>query len=94
MLISLPELLQLNVPQQIGTKYEEFGTLLLNDDTGNIVNNISAECQRIPEKIITKILEEWIAGRGRPGTWETLIEVLRRCKLNTLANQIQETKMH
>ena len=89
----LPELLQLNVPQQIGTNYKEFGTLLLNDGTGNLVNNISAECQQIPEKII-KILEEWIAGRGKPCTWETLIEVLRECELNTLADRIKDTKLH
>ena len=90
---SLPELLQLNVPQEIGIKYKEFGTLLLDDSTGNIVNNISAECQQIPEKII-KILEEWLAGKGNPRTWDTLIEVLRRCELNTLADHIQDTKMH
>ena len=91
---SLPELLQLNVPQQVGTKYKGFGTLLLNDGTGNVVNNISAECQQKPDEINTKILEEWIAGRGRPCTWDTLIKVLKDCELNTLADQIQDTKMH
>ena len=84
---SLQDLLYLKLHQQISTKYKEFGTLLLNDDTGNLVNNISAECQQIPEKII-KILERWIGGRGRPCTWNTLIEVLRDCELNVLAEQI------
>ena len=91
---SLPELLQLNIPQQIGTKYKDFGTFLLNDSTGNLVNNIEAECQQIPENINKKILEEWLAGGGKPCTWETLIEVLRECKLNTLADKIEDTKMH
>ena len=44
----------------------------------------------MPDEINTKILEEWLAGSGRPCTWETLIRVLRECKLNTLADQIQD----
>ena len=31
---TLPELMELNIPQLVGTNYENFGTLLLNDDTG------------------------------------------------------------
>ena len=92
--LSLPELLQLNVPQEIGTKYKEFGTLLLNDSTGNVVNNIERKFQQTPEDINTKILEKWIGGRGRPCTWDMLIKVLRECELNTLAKQIQDTKIH
>ena len=93
--MSLSELLQLKVPQEIGIKYKDFGTFLLNDDTGNLVNSIETACQQIPENINKKILEEWLAGRGKqPCTWETLIEVLKVCELNTLAKRIQDTKMH
>ena len=90
--LSLPGLLQLNVPQQIGIKYKEFGTLLLDDSTGNLVNNIERQCHQTPKDINTKILEECIAGRGKPHTWEKLIEVLRDCKLNALADHIQDCK--
>ena len=87
---SLQDLLHLKVHQQISTKYKDFGTFLLNDDTGYLVNNIERKCQQTPDEINTKILEEWLAGGGRPCTWETLIEVLRECKLNALADQIQD----
>ena len=54
------------------------------------MNNIEAECHHRPDEINRKILEEWLAGGGRPCTWDTLIEVLRESKLNTLADQIQD----
>ncbi len=35
------------------------------------------------------ILQEWLQGRGRqPVTWQTLVDVLSDCDLNTLAEDI------
>ena len=75
--MSLPELLKHNVPQQISTKYKEFGTLLLKDGTGSLVSSISAECQQKTDEIKAKILEKWITRGGKLFTWEMLIRVLR-----------------
>ena len=66
-----------------------FGTFLLNDKTGSQVNNIKKACHYDPEDIVMTILEEWLTGNGRPCTWRTLIETLRDCDLNGLANQIE-----
>ena len=90
---SLPEVLKFKIHQQIGTKYMDFGTFLLNDDTGSLVSSIEHECQHIPEQICRKILEKWIRGSGRSCTWATLIGVLRDCELNTIADQIQALKV-
>ena len=43
-----------------------------------------------PEDIVVSILQEWIAGRGRPLTWETLIKTLRDCDLNPLADEVED----
>lgn len=69
-----------------------FGIFLLNDVTGSQVISIKKECQGDPEDIIFRILEEWLSGRGRPCTWQTLIKTLRDCEFNGLADKIEETK--
>jgi len=66
-----------------------FGTFLLNDKTGSQVNTIKKACHYDPEEIVTTILEEWLTGKGRPCTWKILIETLRDCDLNGLADQIE-----
>lgn len=68
-----------------------FGTLLLKDDKGARVNSIENEFRGNAERINTKILEEWLAGGGEPRTWQTLINTLRDCELDVLADQILKT---
>ena len=74
---TLPELMELDIPQLVGTNYEKFGTLLLNDDTGIQVESIEAEYRGNSEKINTKILREWLKGRGSSVTWNAIVTVLR-----------------
>ena len=86
---SLPLLYTLNVPEQVGTKYRKFGTLLLDDQKGNQVDILEKELHWVVEDINTKILQYWLQGKGLPVTWETLLDTLRACSLNELADQIQ-----
>ena len=83
---SLPDLLRLKVPQEVGAHYKTFGILLLNDDTGCRVDGIKGAS---PSDIVISILQEWIAGRGRPRTWQALIETLKDCELTALSDKIQ-----
>ena len=84
---------RINIPQEIGTKYYNFGILLLNDATGGKVRNLEHKCREDAERINTEILQEWVAGRGKqPVTWETLTEVLRDVELSTLASEIEAVK--
>ena len=71
--------------------YKMFGTFLLNDITGSHVNAIVTECLGKQERIIIRILEEWLTGKGMPCTWQTLINTLRDCEFNDLADQILRT---
>ena len=86
---SLDLLYKLNVPEQVGTHFQKFGTLLLEDKTGTKVDNIEDELHGKPERINRKILQYWLQGKGLPVTWETLMHTLRDCGLNGLADHIQ-----
>ena len=89
--LSLPLLISHNVPERVGTHYQKFGTILLNDQTGIRIHFIEKDCLGKPEKINTEILQSWLQGKGLPVTWETLLDTLRACSLNELAHQIQSS---
>ena len=83
----------INIPQQIGTKYHQFGIHLLNDENGSKMQSISHTHRDNPEKINIEVLQEWIKGSGKqPVTWKTLIGVLRDTELITLASDIEAIK--
>ena len=85
----------INIPQEIGVKYCEFGVLLLEDDTGARINALIHKHMNDAEQINTDVLRQWINGKGKqPVTWKTLTEVLHDIKLNTLAGDIDTVKCH
>ena len=85
---------KINIPQEIGTKYYNFGIFLLEDVTGDKIHNLERRYREDAERINTEILHEWVAGRGKqPVTWETLAEVLRDVELRTLASDIEAVKL-
>ena len=90
---SLPELLHLKVHQEVGANYSIFGIFLLNDQTGSRINAIDDECRGKLDRIILRILQEWLEGKGLPVTWESLVQTLRDTGLSVLADQIQASKM-
>ena len=90
---SLPELVRLRISHQVGANYFAFGILLLNDKTGSRVNIIEDECHGKPERIVLRILQEWLEGKGLPVTWMSLIQTLRDTDLLVLADQIEATKL-
>ena len=80
---------RINIPQEIGTEYNAFGVLLLEDRTGARIQNIVSKHMKDPERINMEVLQKWIEGRGKkPVTWEALVEVLRDMNFNTLADDI------
>ena len=90
---SLPKLVRLKVPQQVGANYSMFGIILLNDKTGSRVRSFKKECQGDAEDVMLRILQEWIEGKGLPVTWESLIQTLRDVELTVLADHIQGLKL-
>ena len=85
---------RINFPREIGTKYFQFGILLLDDPNGARVRNMEHKHSRDAERINEEILQEWTSGKGKqPANWETLIEVLRDIELHILASDIKAVKM-
>ena len=81
---------RINIPQEISTKYRQFGILLLEDFNGSRVRNIKYKHRGDVEHINMEILQEWVSGRGRlPVSWTTLTEVLRDMELSVLASDIE-----
>ena len=85
---SLPKLIDLQLPKRIGSRYLDFGIILLNDDDGTIMDTIKNDCSGRSERIVNKTLTTWIRGGGKPVAWNALIETLRICNLNKLADHI------
>ena len=84
----------INIAEQIGTNYFLFGVLLLNDKTGVEINAIATKHREDAEQINLQILRLWIGGKGKPLSWDTLINVLKAIGLNTLAGDIQDSIQH
>ena len=79
----------LNIPQQISTKYKQFGVILLEDGEGALVDGIAHKNLNNPEEINIDILTQWLRGKGRkPVTWRTMISTLEEIGLKTLAEDI------
>ena len=87
---SLPKLMRLNLPVEVGAEYTNFGILLLNDESGSRIDAIKMGCLGKPDRIVLEILQEWVVGRGELPTWQMLIKTLRECKLTVLANKIEK----
>ena len=84
----------INIPQEIGIKYNKFGFLLLNDPNGTKVSKIEDKHRGDAERINTEILREWVTvGGKKPVSWETLITVLRNIELDILASEIEVMKL-
>ena len=80
---------KINIPEEIGAKYRDFGLFLLDDPNG-VRTRALAHKHNDANEINREIIEEWVAGKGKhPVTWKTLTEVLRDIELNTLAEEIE-----
>ena len=85
----MTDLVKIKLSSRVGPKFLRFGTLLLKDDLGEKVYNISECCRGDPEKITMEILREWFAGRGVEVSWESLVSTLEESELFFMAAQIQ-----
>ena len=84
----------INIPKQISTKYLKFGIVLLNDETGAEVSTIISKHSDDAELINLEILKLWIQGKGKPLSWDTLIDVLKETGLVALACEIKDNLQH
>ena len=85
---------KINIPEEVGIKFTQFGAILLpQDQSGARVKNMAYKHSNDPERINTEILREWLTGNGKqPVTWSTLVEVLRDIGLSALADDISNVQ--
>ena len=67
--------------------YEQFATLLLEDDDGAEMAVIRGTVGPNPVNIVVAVLTQWLQ-RGS-ATWGSLVGTLRKTKLDALANEIE-----
>ena len=80
----------IDLSREIGNNYYSLGVFLLNDDTGAEIEALRDLDHGIPHKINTDIFRKWLQGSGaQPVTWRTLVAVLKRMELLTLAEDIE-----
>lgn len=82
-----------DVSREVGVKYFNFGTHLLQDETGAHISALELEHHQNSERINQCILGEWLGGKGRPVSWATLVEVLNIIEKGELAKSIEDKYM-
>ena len=81
----------INVVEQIGVHFTTFGILILNDDTGAVVEAVARQHMLNAEHVNMEILKRWLQGSGRqPVVWRTLVKCLEEAGLKRLAETIEE----
>ena len=81
----------INIPREIGSKYQNFGAQLLQEHTLAHIDDLEHRYRGNGEEINRRILHEWLEGRGRkPMTWATLAKVLNDIEKGELAAKLQE----
>ena len=90
--LNLEELLQLKIPKWVGSQYIMFGTQLLQDHDGTKVDTImnTFPTRKSPSAITREILQEWLGGCGKPPTWKSLIDTLKKYSLYVLAERTED----
>ncbi len=78
-----------DIRQEVGIKYRECCTFLLNDRDGTKVQALEHQHWCNPLWINHEIFSRWLQGEGKqPVTWATLVGVLRDIGMNSLADEI------
>ena len=88
---TLPQLMRLKISEKAGVNYRKFGTLLLDDDTGSLVDISEKSCHYQPDDIVTSILRKWLQEGPTPVTWDNLTKVLRNCGLQRVADYVRDS---
>ncbi len=81
-----------DIRQEVGSKYRECCTFLLNDRDGAKLQAIEGQYHCNALWINHEIFSRWLQGEGgNPVTWATLVGVLRDITMNPLADDICAT---
>ena len=81
----------LNIVEEIGDKYMDFGINILNDRSGSYVRSLEREFRCRSSDINRTILTDWLRGKvgAKPPEWTTLVSVFTDIGLRNLARRIE-----
>ncbi len=78
-----------DIRQDVGSRYRECCTFLLNDRDGAKLQAIESQHQHNALWINHEIFSRWLQGEGRkPVSWATLVGVFRDIRMDSLADDI------
>ena len=83
---------EVNILEEVGVQYHDFGIRLLQDSYGSKVSIIEKVHKSDILGIVREIVKLWLNGEGLPVSWESLVSVLRSIKLGRVADVICNTK--
>ena len=81
---------EVDVLQDLGGDYQTFGTIILEDKRGAIMEDINDNHSRANDRK-REIMRRFINGKGmKPVTWRTVVTVLNEMRLTELVSDIEE----
>lgn len=81
---------KINLAEEIGVDYWQFGIMLLNDETGARVTAIEKELGHNARDINCRVFQLWLSGKGRqPVSWDTLVTTLEDIGRDTMARRVE-----
>lgn len=82
---------KVKILEEIGSRYKDFGMLLLDDELGAVTEYIASAKQNNVAEINREILSRWVEKEGKlPVTWATLIGVLEDIGRSGLAQKFKD----
>ena len=70
--------------------WKDVGYLLDFDEYGSYVKSIEKKYSHNPDECCTEILIQWLQGKAsKKPTWKDLIDILKDCELNTVAEELE-----
>jgi hypothetical protein len=87
--LSTPKGRHIRVLERSSMKFRDIGTILLQDDTGEIVTGIRQAALGNPVEAVRMIYERWIQENDK-NSWKKLIQCFRDVQLNPLARDIEQ----
>ena len=74
----------------VANNWKEIGVLLDFDATGQHLDTIETGYEKDPSSCCQAMFQHWLKGNGVEQTWGTLIDILKDCKLGTLAESVEK----
>ena len=81
---------KIEVIKSVAPFWKDVGYFLDFDEYGSYVDSIEKKCSHNPDECCTEMLKQWLQGKAsRKPTWKDLIDILKDCELNTVADELE-----